>query len=188
MTPARLRLVVILAGIAAAGLAMLAWTQPWFELTLSGTQTLTVSGQDAAPALSALGLASLALLGALSIAGRGVRIALGLVEAAIGILVAVVASGALTAPVTASAGLITETTAISGPESVAALVTALVVTAWPVVAIAAGVLTTATGAAVLVTARRWPGPTRKYDTGSRTESGTPVGAWDSLSDGSDPTR
>ena len=131
MTPARLRLTIILAGVLVAGLALLAWTQTWFALTLDGGQALAVTGQAAAPALSALGLACLALVGALSIAGRGVRVALGILETAIGAAITVVAVGALAAPIAASAPTITETTAVSGPQSVAALVTSLSVEPWP---------------------------------------------------------
>lgn len=187
MTPARLRLTIVLAGVLVAGLALLAWTQTWFDLVLDGGQTLAITGQDAAPALSALGLASLALVGALSIAGRGVRVALGIVQTAIGAAITIVSVGALAAPVAASAPTITETTAVSGPESVAALVSSLSVGAWPAVAIVAGVLTALVGIAVLVTGHRWPGPTRKYEATPSDDSGTPVGAWDRLSDGSDPT-
>ena len=188
MKPSRLRLTIILVGILVAGLAFLSWTQTWFDLVLEGGQPLAVAGQAAAPALSALGLASLALLGALSIAGRGVRVALGVLETAFGILVVVVAIRAVVDPVGASASTITETTAVSGSASIAALVTSVAVSAWPAFAIAAGVLTALVGVAVLATGHRWPGPTKKYEAVPADDSGTPVGAWDSLSDGSDPTR
>jgi hypothetical protein len=188
VTPARLRLTIVLAGVLLAGLALLAWTQTWFELVLDGGRALTVTGQFAAPSISALGLASLALVGALSIAGRIVRIALGILETAIGVAITAVAIGALAAPVAASASSITTSTAVSGPESIAALVTSVAVSPWPAVAIAAGVLTALVGVAVLATGWRWPGPTRKYEAVPSNDSGTPVGAWDSLSDGSDPTR
>ncbi len=188
MSAGRLRLTVVLGGVLAAGLALLAWTQGWFGLVLDGRQALDVPGQAAAPALSALGLASLALVGALSIAGPRVRIVLGILETAIGVLLVTVASAALADPLAASASTVTAATAVSGPESIAALVTGVAVSAWPAVAIAAGVLTALVGLAVLVTGARWPGPTRKYEAAASTDTGTPVGAWDSLSDGSDPTR
>jgi hypothetical protein len=185
---ARLRLTVILAGVLVAGLALLAWTQTWFELVLDGEQALSVPGQAAAPALSALGLASLALVGALSIAGPRIRGALGIVEVVIGGLGVVVAASALADPLAASASTITAATAVSGPESIAALVAGAGATVWPAVAIMAGVLTAAIGLAVILTGRRWPGPARKYEAPSAEGVGTPLGAWDSLSDGSDPTR
>lgn len=187
MSAARQRLRVILAGLLAAGLALVAWTQSWFELVLDGGQALTVPGQAAAPALSALGLASLALLGALSIAGRGVRVALGILETAIGILVIVVGAGALASPVAASASTVTASTAVSGRESIAAIIDGVSQTPWPWVSLAAGALTVLVGAAVLLTGPRWPGPTRKYEVAPSDDSGTPVGAWDRLSDGADPT-
>jgi hypothetical protein len=188
VSAARLRLTVILAGILVAGLVLLTWTQPWFDLVLDGGQRLSVPGKSAAPALSALGLASLALMGALSIAGRGIRIVLGALEAAIGIAIVAATGGVLADPAAASASTITAATAVSGPASIAALISSTTVALWPPLALAAGVLTVLVGAAVLVTARRWPGPTAKYEAAPDSDTGTPVGAWDSLSDGSDPTR
>ena len=185
---ARVRLAIILAGVAVAGLVLLAWTQPWFDLILEGGQPLSVPGQSAAPALSALGLASFALLGALTIAGRVVRIVLGVLETAIGVFVVLVAVGALRDPAAASGPTITESTAVSGPASIAALIAAVSATAWPWVAIVAGVLTVLVGAAVFMTGRRWPGPTRRFESAPADDSGTPVGAWDTLTEGSDPTR
>ena len=188
MTPARLRLTTVLAGVLVAGLVLLAWTQTWFELVLEGGKVIAVPGQAAAPALSALGLASLALVGALSIAGPRVRIALGVLESAIGALIVTVAAGALASPLVASAATITAATAVSGPDSIAELVASTGVGIWPVAAIVGGALTAAVGIAVLITGGRWPGPSAKYEAPAASETGTPVGAWDSLSDGSDPTR
>lgn len=188
MNPSRLRLIVILAGVAAAGLTLLSWTQPWFQLTLEGDRPLTVRGQSAAPSLSALALASLALVGALSIAGRGVRIGLGVIEVAIGAIIVAVTVTALQNPVAASGSVITDTTAIGGPQSIAALVQSVVATLWPWVGVFGGLLVAAVGVGVLVTGRRWPGPTRKYETTPSAGASTAVDAWDSLSEGSDPTR
>jgi len=188
VSAARLRLTIILVGILVAGLALLAWTQSWFELALTTGQELSVPGQSAAPALSALALASLALLGALSIAGRGIRLALGVVQFVIGIAIVAVVVGVLADPAAASAPTITALTAVSGPESVAALIVSTGVGPWPALALIAGVLTALVGIAVVLTGRRWPGPTKKYEATPASDTGTPVGAWDSLSDGSDPTR
>ncbi|MBX3099823.1 MAG: Trp biosynthesis-associated membrane protein [Salinibacterium sp.] len=188
MNITRIRLTIILAGILVAGLALLAWTQPWFELVLQGGQPLTVPGQSAVPALSALGLASLALLGALSIAGRAIRVILGVLESAIGVFTVIVAAGALGNPAAASASTITEATAVSGPMSIAALIATVGTTAWPWVAIIAGILTVVVGVGVLVTGSRWPGPTRRYESAPAEDAGTPAGAWDTLTEGSDPTR
>ena len=80
MTVTRVKLLLIVAGAALGALLLLSWTQSWFSLVLDGGQRLDVPGQSAAPALSALGLACLALAGALAIAGRVLRIVLGVIE------------------------------------------------------------------------------------------------------------
>ena len=195
MTPRRLRLALVVGGAALGALALLAWTQPWFDLELDAGQHLSVAGQSAAPALSALGLATLALAGALAIAGRRFRVVLGVIELVIGALVVVTSVTALIDPVAASASVISDATAVSGAESLAALVASVSVTAWPYLAVVIGALLALVGVAVVVTSRRWPGPTRRYETGTA-ETGTAeatrtgegaTGAWDALSEGRDPT-
>jgi hypothetical protein len=164
-----------------AGIVLLAWTQPWFTLALVERRPLDVPGQSAAPALSALGLASLALVGALSIASRTIRPVLGTVQATIGILIAATAVTAASDPVSASASTVTDATGLSGAHSVAALVDSVATTAWPYVAVGAGALLCLVGIAVVLTSPRWPATTRKYDT---TDA---QGPWDALSSGADPT-
>jgi protein-S-isoprenylcysteine O-methyltransferase Ste14 len=181
----RLRLLLVLAGIALGAGLLLSWTQPWFEPVLTDGQRLTVPGQAAAPALSALGLAALALSAALSIAGRVLRVILGVVEGGIGVLVLVTAAAALGGPVAASASTVTDATAVSGADSVAALVDSVTASAWPWLALVLGALLALVGIAVLLTAPRWPGATRKYDA-AHADEGT-AGTWDALSEGRDPT-
>lgn len=190
MTGRRVKLAIILAGIVSAGLGLLAWTQPWFVVSLAEGGPLTVAGQAAAPGLSALALASLALAAALSIAGWVLRIILGVVQVGIGVLIAASAISALASPVATSSAAITDATAVSGPKAIADLVSAVATGAWPWVAVLAGAIGLVVGLAVLVTSSRWPGPTRKYETvasdGPSAELGT-AGAWDALSKGTDPT-
>lgn len=186
MTGPRLRLSLVLAGLVLGGLVLLGWTQQWIDVALADGSRLAVGGQQAAPALSALALAALALSAALTIAGRGVRRVLGIVEALIGIAVLASALAVVADPVGASASTITDATAVAGAQSVAALVLAAQPGAWPWVAALAGALLVAAGVAVLVTAARWPGATRKYDpVGDATA--TASGTWDALSGGDDPT-
>ena len=190
MTSARLKLLLILAGAAGGGLVLLSWTQPWFGLILDGGQPLEVAGQIASPGLSALGLACLALAGALTIAGRVLRVVLGVVETLIGVVVVVTAASALGSPVSASASAITAATAVSGSASIAEIVVSISTSGWPWLAIAAGVLITLVGIEVVALSPRWPGPTRKYGTTGAVETddtATTLGAWDSLTGGSDPT-
>jgi Tryptophan-associated transmembrane protein (Trp_oprn_chp) len=190
MTGARLKLLLVFAGAAMGALLLLCWTQAWFSLELEGGQPLDVPGQAAVPALSALGLACLALAGALAIAGSILRIVLGVVETLIGVAVVATAASAIVSPIEASASTITAATAVGGSESIAAIVTTVSTAAWPWLAVASGALIIVVGAAVVALSRRWPGPTRKYETAESAGSDdttTPSGAWDALSGGSDPT-
>lgn len=182
----RVKLLLIVSGALFGALTLIAWTQQWFILTLTSGQSLPVTGQIAAPALSALGLASLALAAALSIAGRVFRIVLGGLEVLIGVLVTGSAIAALSDPVAASVATVTAAVGESGADAVAELVASVSVGAWAYLAVGLGALSALVGAAVLVTARRWPGPTRKYETGPA-EAATPAGTWDALSEGRDPT-
>lgn len=186
MTARRLKLSLVLAGVLLGALTLLTWTQPWLVVEIDGDQQLTVGGQAAAPALSALGLAALALAAALTISGRVLRVILGVVEAGIGVLVAVTAVTALARPVVASASSVTEATGVSGAESIAALVTAVTVSVWPWMAAVVGAVLALTGVAVVLTSPRWPGPARKYES-TASDADTRAGSWDALSEGKDPT-
>lgn len=191
MNPRRYRLALVLAGVLAGLLTLLSWTQLWFTLTLDGGQQLDVSGQAAAPALSSLALAGLALSAALSIAGRVLRVVLGVVGVGIGGLTILAAATAISDPVAASARTVSDATALGGAATIDALVLELTATGWPLLALAGGALASITGLLVVVTARRWPGPTRKYETttdaATSGDGGGSAGAWDALSGGSDPT-
>lgn len=186
MTGTRLRLTLVLAGLALGGLVLLAWTQEWIAVWLMDGTRLVVAGQQAAPALSALALSTLALSAALTIAGRGLRRVLGTIEALIGAAVVTSALAVVADPVGASSSTITDATAVAGAHSVAALVQSAVPGLWPWAAVLAGSLLVAAGVAVLVTASRWPGPSRKYEP-EADRTATASGAWDALSEGDDPT-
>ena len=211
MTPRRLKSTIIVAGLVVSSLTILTWTGDWFTLSLdsreSATQSVLVSGEVAAGGLAALGLAGLALIGALSIAGPVFRAILGILEVLIGFAVTLSAVTAVIDPVLSGAAAVTEATAVSGAESVAALVTGSESTGWPSLAALLGVLTVVVGVAILSTGRRFPRATSKYQTAGFESAGVsdPRAAepgpespgpespsdsavdWDALSDGSDPT-
>jgi uncharacterized membrane protein (TIGR02234 family) len=194
MNPRRLKLYTILIGLALAGIALLAYTQTWIQIHASSPQGGTVnvpsSGSIAAPALSALAFAGLALFGAITIAGRGFRVVLGALEVILGICVVAASLVALTNPVKAAQGAITTVTGVDGAESVRNLVLSHSVTAWPFVALVTGVAMAVLGVGVIVTSKNWPAGTRRYqavrivDPDAPTD---PVVAWDTLTTGSDPT-
>jgi uncharacterized membrane protein (TIGR02234 family) len=189
--PRRYKSRIILATTVLGILALISWTQTWFAVELSDGVALAVDGQVGAPALSALALTSLVLVGALSIAGPFFRIVFGVLQTLIGVAILFSAVIAVTGPVAAASPAISEATGVAGAPSVAALVDSIALTPWPWVALAAGALIVLLGVAIVVTGRRWPGSTSKYQTTTRLEPApaqrTSVDDWDSLSGGDDPT-
>jgi uncharacterized membrane protein (TIGR02234 family) len=190
MAPRRLKLVTVLVGVLLAGVGLLTWTQPWFRVVVespqSGQLDLTVAGSP----VSALSLAALALVGALTIAGRVFRVVLGLLQVALGASVALTAGTALADPVRASGSAVTDATGVDGQDSLRALVASTAATPWPWVALVVGVLAALLGVAIVVTSGAWPQAGRKY-TATRLvpadPTSDPSATWDSLSVGDDPT-
>ena len=115
MNPRRLKLSAILLSALLAGVILGGWTQTWFDIELTTGQSLAVTGDIAAPALTALALCVLVLLGALAIAGPFFRVVLAVIEAFIGVAVVYSAVLAVTDPASASAAAITTATGES-PE------------------------------------------------------------------------
>ena len=213
MPPRRLKLVLILTILAASSLALLAWTQVWVHAEVglpdAGTQVLEIDGAIAAPALTALALSGFALAGALTIAGRLIRIVLGALEVLLGLSVFLAAFLAVNDPSQASAAAVTAATGIAGHESIQLSVLGTMITPWPFVAMGAAVVMAASGVAVILTSARWPGPARKYQAvrfetvaspdgfvpvsplsgaaGTQPAPSDSVGDWDDLSRGEDPT-
>jgi uncharacterized membrane protein (TIGR02234 family) len=167
----------------AAALVLGAWTQPWFSATIADAD-IVGRGQDAAPALSGVALAVVALLAALMIARPVLRVVLGAVMTCLGVLGVVIAVPLLASDVAAlhsMARLIADATGIAGfaDQPVSR-------TAWPFVALAGAAFMAIDGVAVMLTTRRWPAATSKYDADAA-KADTNAGAWDALSEGDDPT-
>ncbi|QJU53590.1 Trp biosynthesis-associated membrane protein [Herbiconiux sp. KACC 21604] len=162
----RLKVFSILGILLLSALTFLAWSQSWGTLVLVASPTtdtvLDVPGSVAAPALSALGLAGIALAGALAIAGPLVRIVLGALEVLLGVSVLWSAIGALSDPVGAGASVVTTSTGVAGTTSIRELATVGSETPWPAVSVVLGALMVVAGLLVIVTVRRWPAAGRKY--------------------------
>ncbi len=162
----RAKYLTMLAIVVGAGLALLASTQTWVTVNLTAaanhTAAVTVQGSAAAPALTALSLAGLALAAALAIAGRIVRVVLAVLGVVIAGCLIFSASVALADPVVSAAAAITSASGISGGSSVARLVDSVELAVWPWIAIAGGVVLAIASLSIFVTSRRWPGPSRKY--------------------------
>ncbi|KHK98370.1 peptidase [Microbacterium mangrovi] len=191
---ARARLLAVVLTLVCGGLGVIASTQPWFTVQLSGAaaHSLAVPGSTAVPVLAPLSLAALALGAALSIAGTVLRIVFGALEVAIGALLLIATwPVAVDHPVSAVARVVTTSTGITGDASVAALIARIDASAWPYVALVLWVLLVLVGVFVLATARRWRAGGRRYrtDAAPRPSSGPldAVDSWDDLSRGDDPT-
>jgi uncharacterized membrane protein (TIGR02234 family) len=156
----------MLAIVVGAGLALLASTQPWITVHLTSAANhagdVVVQGSAAAPALTALSLAGLALAAALAIAGPVVRIVLAALGILIAVSIALSAGIALGDPVQAAAAAITSASGVSGGSSIARLADRVDVSVWPWIAILGGLVIAVASIAVVVTSRRWPGPSRRY--------------------------
>ncbi|WP_431221376.1 Trp biosynthesis-associated membrane protein [Leifsonia xyli] len=175
----RVKYTTLLLFVVGSVLALLAATQTWFAIRLSDTAehaaTITVAGSVAAPALTALALAGLALTAALAIAGPVFRIVLALLGLLLGVSMLVSAITALSDPVRAAASAITTATGVAGDASIRHLVHSVEVGFWPWLAVVAGVVIILASAAVVVFSRLWPGPSRKYQTRFEGEDGRPAG-------------
>jgi hypothetical protein len=193
----RARLLAVVALVACGAVAVISSTQTWLSVILDdgAAHALEVPGAAALPVLAPLGLAVLALGGALSIAGLALRYVFGALTVMIaGVLGVLTAQIVFAHPVSAVASTVTEATGITGEEAVADLVTAITPTPWPAVTLATTVVLLAAGVFTLTTAHRWRGSGRRY----RTEEGPATAAagsrphdaidsWDDLSRGQDPT-
>lgn len=183
MTAGRLKLLGLLGVAVPAGLVLLAWTQTWY-LAATDDAELTVGGDVAAPALPALALATFALVGALAIAGPLVRVVLAVLGVLLGITTVVATAFTTSDAARAVAPAVAEITGVA-PAAAVDLVRGVEATPWPVVALVAGVLVAVGAVAVALTSRAWPASGRRY---SRSRLvGDPVGDWDALSAGDDPT-
>lgn len=219
-TARRVKYSLMLLILVGAALAMLASTQDWFSLTLvpaaGHSGAVTLQGSAAAPALTALALAGIALAAALAIAGRIGRIVLGVLGILVGVCVLISAISALDDPVGTAASAVTSATGIAGRASVDRLVQSAQTELWGWLAVAGGVIMILASAAVPLTGRLWPDSSRRFQavrfeqtTAIPDEDGAEVrnapvtarrsdapqnsrdvaiDSWDELSRGSDPTE
>lgn len=186
----------LLGFVVAGGLALLSWTQTWvdvdFTMPTGAPRSLEVVGSVAAPALSALALCLLALVAALSLAGRVFRLILGAVGVLLAGAILATTLGAMADPTGAAEPAITTASGVAGHEAVRALVDTSATTFWPLFAIAGAVVAILMSVLVFVTSGSWSGGSRRYSTGSApvakvARERDDVDNWDDLSRGDDPT-
>lgn len=196
-----LKRLTILGLLVFPGTMLVSATQPWVSYrlipTAAAVDTTSVSGSDGAPALLPIAIALLAIGVSLGIVGRLLRVGLGAVTVALGLWVAVAASGVLFGGQHAwtrfGASVLYEATGFAESEH-AALIQESALTIWPAVALVCGVLVVCLGAIILVLGWRWNVGGRKYETrapdagsGEAPADGDAISDWDALSRGHDPS-
>ncbi|WP_426624212.1 Trp biosynthesis-associated membrane protein [Leifsonia sp. McL0607] len=162
----RVKYLTLLALVVGSGLGLLSATQPWFTIEVKDVANhagaVTVAGSAAAPALTALSLAGLALTAALAIAGPAFRMVLSVLGVLIGVSIVYSALSVLADPLRAVGGAITSATGVAGEASLRRLVESTTTEFWPWFAVVGGVIVALAGIAAIVFVRAWPGPSRRY--------------------------
>ena len=193
MTPALVRMIAFVELTGTAAGLLLAWSQPWFTLRIDA-EDVALGGDRVASGLVAIALAVFALIAALALAGRPLRVVLGILGALLGGAAGVVVVLGQTSPDAGIEAELARRTGLSGEDAVATLVTDVAPTAWGTVAGIASILLVVVGIQIAATAARWPESGRRYTrtrmAAGRDAAGTPsqVDAWDALTAGDDPTR
>lgn len=193
----RAKLVAILGIVATSAVVLIGGNLVWFTAHVE-SGLIEVVGQVAAPPLSGLALAGLALAGALSLAPLVLRLILGILQIVLSALVAVSVMPSLTDPAGRVATRVTEVTGIAGDGPVRALLDRVDIGPWPVIVLVTAVIGALAGVWILVTGRRWPQPGRKYASKGTGEQVAPPSSkepastsredeWDALTRGEDPT-
>jgi len=179
------RQLVFAAVACAAGglLVLLSAGQHWGSVTTRATigarQHLSVSGHTVAPALSALGIALLALAVAL-LAARGV------VRRIVALLAIVAAAAVVPVAIDGRSSVGHELAARAFGSTARSLGGSRPL--WWLVAVVGGVLAAAAGAAVVLRGGRWSGLGAKYDAPAATPAAQPaLDPWDAIDRGHDPT-
>jgi uncharacterized membrane protein (TIGR02234 family) len=191
------RLLAVVVVLGGAGLVLLAATRPWVSQQITGVPgvvSLTATGSQAAPAVSALAIVAAAAAVVLLIGGRLVTRLAGVLAALAGAGIVASVVGVLTDPQGAAAPAVPAATGRAGPLPGAASPSA-----WVWLALLGGLVAVGGGLFAAVRAGRWPVPGRRFETGSGRLSAAPpaaraadagedpIGTWDALSRGEDPT-
>ncbi|MFD1720977.1 Trp biosynthesis-associated membrane protein [Amnibacterium endophyticum] len=186
MTPARERMFVVLALVALGGFAVLVSTRTFAVVTVPGlARPVEVAGSQAAPALAPLGLACLALAGALTIAGPVVRRVLGAVLVLLGAAEVLLLVPLAADPASGVLGAVSTATGLVGAAD-----GAVAGSGWAAAGTVGGVLAAAVGVVVLIRAGRWSTGGRRFrkQDAAVVRSTDPIAEWDALTRGGDPTE
>lgn len=189
------RSTAVVALLLAGAIGIISSTQTWLSVVRADAgESILVPGAGALPLLAPLSLAVLALGAALALVGRILRYVFAIIALLAGALLTWwTAEIVLTAPVSAVAATVTETTGLAGGTAVVDVIDSITISVWPVLALIGWVLLIAASVFTLVTAEGWKSGGRRFRTDAAAHSAAegPVDAidsWDDLSRGTDPTR
>ena len=200
----------LFAAFVLSAIVLIGWSQTWFFLEVTfpteNSEGLAVSGQIAAPGLSAFGLAGFAITAALALSSVVIRRILGVLLLGLGIAVVMISISAWSDPVLAAVPQLTALSAISDIETLRTFVISSAATAWPGITAVAGILLVPVGIIIVFTAGKWGTGSRKFERVDKNTDSTAkkaveksevqsisdvssvnIDAWDSLSHGTDPT-
>ena len=175
--------------LAVLGIAVAAFSSAmtWWVANLSSGQSVEVGGATSSALLWSVGAVGLAAYGLQFTIRRAARRVTGALQALSGGAFAGVVFAAAAEPLPSALEGVTSLTGIAG-ENALALVDSVTITGWHFSAVVAGILFAAAGLAGMwmpdraIARDRF---SRKVPSGSAEDS---VSAWDSLSDGTDPTQ
>ena len=200
----------LFAAFVLSAIILIGWSQTWFFLSVTfpteNSEGLAISGQNAAPGLSAFGLAGFAITAALALSSVVIRRILGVLLLGLGFAVVWISISAWSDPVVSAAPELTALSAISDIQTLRTFVISSSSTAWPGISAVAGILLVPVGIIIVFTAGKWGTGSRKFDrvgpSGTDSAQAKPrqsadeaikdvssvnIDAWDSLSHGTDPT-
>lgn len=185
----RVAATLLVSALATAAVSVPVWLHAAGSSAARGEVDVPVTGTQVAPAVLAAAVALLAAAAAVGLVGRVGRWVVAAVVAGAGVTVVASALTVLADPEGAARVVVASVTGVG------ALVGPPDPTAWPVVAVAVGVLDAVVAVLVLVSSRRWAAPTARFGAvegasgagAVRAEPDDDRSAWDALSRGDDPS-
>jgi uncharacterized membrane protein (TIGR02234 family) len=195
----RAKSIAILGILIGTGLSLVGWSQEWFtfEITeVAGSGSVVVSGIDAAGAVSAISLGLFATVAVLGLAQSFWRAIFLLVSLALSVVGAAMVVEVINSPVASSVGSLSLASGVANEETLNALVTSEQSSAWPIIAIVGFCCVVVSSLWGLLTMRSWPRASGRFSrpetlqsqNRQATDAYAQDEAWDSFTQGGDPTR
>lgn len=195
----RAKSLAILGILLGTGLSLVGWSQEWFTFEISevaGSGSVVVSGIDAAGAVSAMSLGLFATVAVLGLAQTFWRAIFLLVSLALSVAGAAIVVEANVNPIASSVGALSLASGVANEETLNALVTSEQSSAWPTISVLGFAIVVVASLWGLLTMRSWPKASRRFNrpetlqsqNRQTTNAYAEDEAWDSFTQGGDPTR